>query len=88
MTTHETTKRTPRNKTSKQHKKLLKNRSARNKKNVNTKVHEVNIERLDKSLIKIASQQSQQAPQKNISMNEPLPTLPKATAQRVLKHSA
>ena len=87
MNTNETTKRTPRNKTSKQHKKLLKNRAARNKKNVNTKVHEMNIERSDKSLMKInkmTSQLSQPSSQRNISMNEPLPK----TAQRVLKHSS
>ena len=84
MNTNETTKRTPRNKTSKQHKKLLKNRAARNKKNVNTKVHEMNIERSDKSLMKINKMTSQPSSQRNISMNEPLPK----TAQRVLKHSS
>ena len=87
MNTNETTKRTPRNKTSKQHRKLLKNRSSRNRKNVNTKVHEMNLERSDRSLMKsdkLVSQFSQSPSQKNISMSEPLPK----TAQRVLKHSS
>ena len=87
MNTNEITKRTPRNRTLKQHKKLLKNRSERNKKNVNARIHMINSEKTDKRMMKKYKMETRlNKPMKRDSQVQSSQSV--ESSQRVLKHSS